>query len=88
MLLLFSNSLFSQENNYKTLIGEVINDTIDVSGIHVINGSSGGKSITDKKGFFKVGVRKNDSVYFTSVQIKTQMIIIEEPIFQSDSIRI
>ena len=88
MLLLFSNSLFSQENNYKTLIGEVINDTIDVSGIHVINGSSGGKSITDKKGFFKVGVRKNDSIYFTSVQIKTQMIIIEEPIFQSDSIRI
>jgi len=88
LLLLFSNSLFSQENNYKTLIGEVINDTIDVSGIHVINGSSGGKAITDKKGFFKVGVRKNDSIYFTSVQIKTQMIIIEEPIFQSDSIRI
>ena len=88
LLLFFSNSLLSQEKKYKTLIGEVINDTIDVSGIHVINGSSGGKTITDKDGFFKVGVRIKDSIYFTSVQIKTQMIIIEEPIFQSDSIRI
>ena len=88
LILLFTNSLFSQEKNYKTLVGEVINDTINVSGIHVINGSSGGKTITDKDGFFKVGVRKNDSIYFTSVQIKTQMIIIEEPIFKSDSIRI
>jgi len=77
-----------QEKNFKTLVGEVINDTIDVSGIHVINGSSGGKTITDKDGYFKVGVRKNDSIFFTSVQIKTQMIIIEETVFKSDSIRV
>tara|TARA_Y100001970_G_scaffold22429_1_gene26003 strand:- start:3522 stop:4277 length:756 start_codon:yes stop_codon:yes gene_type:complete len=87
-MLLFSSSLLCQEKNFKTLVGEVINDTIDVSGIHVINGSSGGKTITDKDGYFKVGVRKNDSIFFTSVQIKTQMIIIEETVFKSDSIRV
>ena len=86
--LLFSVGLIGQEKEFKTLVGEVINDSIDVSGIHVINGSSGGKSITDKNGFFKVGVRKNDSIYFTSVQIKTQMIIIEETVFKTDSIRV
>ena len=86
--LLFSVGLIGQEKEFKTLVGEVINDSIDVSGIHVINGSSGGKSITDKNGFFKVGVRKNDSIYFTSIQIKTQMIIIEETVFKSDSIRV
>ena len=80
--------MIGQEKEFKTLVGEVINDSIDVSGIHVINGSSGGKSITDKNGFFKVGVRKNDSIYFTSIQIKTQMIIIEETVFKSDSIRV
>ena len=88
LMLLFSSSLLCQEKNFKTLVGEVINDTIDVSGIHVINGSSGGKTITDKDGYFKVGVRKNDSIFFTSVQIKTQMIIIEETVFKSDSIRV
>ena len=88
LILLFSSSLLCQEKNFKTLVGEVINDTIDVSGIHVINGSSGGKTITDKDGYFKVGVRKNDSIFFTSVQIKTQMIIIEETVFKSDSIRV
>ena len=83
-----SNFLFSQERNFKTIVGEVLNDTINVSGIHVINSSSGGKTITDSDGFFKVGVRENDSIFFTSVQIKTQMIIIEKSVYEVDSIRV
>ena len=83
-----SNFLFSQERNFKTIVGEVLNDTINISGIHVINSSSGGKTITDSDGFFKVGVRKNDSIFFTSVQIKTQMIIIEKSVYEADSIRV
>ena len=86
--LLASSFLYSQENNFKTIVGEVINDTIDISGIHVINRTSGAKTITDNKGFFKVEVRENDSIFFTSVQIKTQLIIIEKAVYQSDSIRV
>ena len=78
--LLASSFLYSQENNFKTIVGEVINDTIDISGIHVINSTSGAKTITDNKGFFKVGVRENDSIFFTSVQIKTQLIISNRPL--------
>ena len=89
LFFLFASSfLYSQENNFKTIVGEVINDTIDISGIHVINSTSGAKTITDNKGFFKVGVRENDSIFFTSVQIKTQLIIIEKAVYQSDSIRV
>ena len=88
LFLFISNFLFSQERNFKTIVGEVINDTINVSGIHVINSSSGGKTITDSDGFFKVGVRENDSIFFTSVQIKTQMIIIEKSVYEADSIRV
>lgn len=87
-LVFISNFLFSQERNFKTIVGEVLNDTINVSGIHVINSSSGGKTITDSDGFFKVGVRENDSIFFTSVQIKTQMIIIEKSVYEADSIRV
>ena len=86
--IIISNFLFSQERNFKTIVGEVLNDTINVSGIHVINSSSGGKTITDNEGFFKVGVRENDSIFFTSVQIKTQMIIIEKAVYDADSIRV
>ena len=88
LFLFISNFLFSQERNFKTIVGEVLNDTINVSGIHVINSSSGGKTITDSDGFFKVGVRENDSIFFTSVQIKTQMIIIEKSVYEADSIRV
>ena len=88
LFLFISNFLFSQERNFKTIVGEVLNDTINVSGIHVINSSSGGKTITDSDGFFKVGVRENDSIFFTSVQIKTQMIIIEKSVYEVDSIRV
>lgn len=85
---LFVNIIFSQEKNFKTIIGQVVNDTISIGGIHVINSNSGSKTITDNLGFFEVGVRLNDSIFFTSVQIKPQLIIIEEDVFMSDSIRV
>ena len=65
---LFVNIIFSQEKNFKTIIGQVVNDTISIGGIHVINSNSGSKTIT--------------------VQIKPQLIIIEEDVFMSDSIRV
>jgi len=78
----------AQKSEFKTLFGEVANDSIDISGIHVINASSGGKTITDQKGTFKIGIRKTDSIYFSSVQIKKQLIVITEQIYSSDSIKV
>ena len=78
----------AQTAEFKTLFGEVVNDSIDISGIHVINANSGGKTITDQKGSFQIGVRKMDSVYFSSVQIKKQLIIMTDQIYNSDSIKV
>ena len=78
----------AQTTEFKTLFGEVVNDSIDVSGIHVINASSGGKTITDLSGSFQIGIRKMDSVYFSSVQIKKQLIVITDQIYSSDSIKV
>ena len=78
----------AQTTEFKTLFGEVVNDSIDISGIHVINANSGGKTITDQQGSFQIGVRKMDSVYFSSVQIKKQLIVITEQIYSSDSIKV
>ena len=65
-----SNFLFSQERNFKTIVGEVLNDTINISGIHVINSSSGGKTITDSDGFFKVGVREMIQFFLLLFKLK------------------
>jgi len=78
----------AQTAEFKTLFGEVVNDSIDISGIHVINANSGGKTITDQKGSFQIGVRKMDSVYFSSIQIKKQLIVITDQIYSSDSIKV
>ena len=64
----------AQTAEFKTLYGEVVNDSIDISGIHVINANSGGKTITDQKGSFQIGVRKMDSVYFSSVQMMKNLL--------------
>ena len=75
----------AQTAEFKTLFGEVVNDSIDISGIHVINANSGGKTITDQKGSFQIGVRKMDSVYFSSIQIKKQLIVITCLLYTSDA---
>ncbi len=88
IFLLFTSFLISQESKIKTFNGQVINDDVEKSGIVVINKNSGGKVITNKDGYFQIGVRLNDSIYLRSVQIKTHYIIINEDVFKSDSIKV
>ena len=41
--------VFSQTNeDYKSFNGEVISDSLNLSGIHIVNKSSGAKSITNE----------------------------------------
>ena len=88
IFLLFTSFLISQESKIKTFNGQVINDDVEKSGIVVINKNSGGKVITNKDGYFQIGVRLNDSIYLRSVQIKTHYIIVNEDVFKSDSIKV
>ena len=78
----------TQVNEIKTLTGEIINNDIDKSGIVILNKSTGGTTISDVNGFFKIGVRLNDSIYLRSLQIKAHLIFINENIFKSDSLRV
>ena len=89
-LILFGAHLnFSQTiENYKLFTGEVVSDTLNISGLHVINKTSGAKSITDKVGVFKIGVKKNDTIVISSIQTKTKVIIVNSKIFNQDLITI
>ena len=75
-------SVFSQnKQNFKTLRGEIVNDSVSISGIHIINKTSGSKTITNINGVFEIGVKKQDTIIISSVQIKPRVIVVEEEIF-------
>ena len=75
-------SVFSQnKQNFKTLKGEIVNDSVSISGIHIINKTSGSKTITNINGVFEIGVKKQDTIIISSVQIKPRVIVMEEEIF-------
>ena len=81
--------VFSQKKqNYKVFKGEVVNDSLNISGIHIINKTSGSRSITNQNGIFEIGVKRNDTIVLSSIQIKPHMIIIDSKIFDQDLIRV
>jgi hypothetical protein len=86
--ILVSILTFSQNLEIKELNGLIVNDEIEKSGIVIINKTSGGSTITNNDGFFRIGVRLNDSLYIRSVQIKDYFMYVNENIINSDSLRI
>ena len=70
LLFFFSVLSFSQNTEIKTLSGEVVNNDIEKSGIVIINKSTGGTTITDKEGFFRIGVRLKDSLFLDPSKLK------------------
>jgi hypothetical protein len=84
-----SHLVFSQKKqNFKTFKGEVVNDSLVISGVHIINKTSGAKAITNQDGLFEIGVKRNDTIIISSIQIKSHFIIIEPKIFDQDLIKI
>ena len=58
-------SIYTQTNqNFKILKGEIVNDSINLSGIHIINKTSGSKTITNFDGEFEIGIQKKTQLLF------------------------
>lgn len=82
-------SVYSQtKQSFKTLKGEIVNDSVSISGIHIINKTSGSKTITNINGIFEIGVKKQDTIIISSVQIKPRVIIIEDEILNQIYLKI
>lgn len=81
--------LFSQTNeDYKSFKGEVVSDSLNLSGIHIVNKNSGAKSITNQNGLFTIGVKKNDTILISSIQIKTHVIVINPKVFKQNKVKV
>lgn len=66
---------FAQDKNLE-LFGSVSIDSISSEGIHVINKSSNKATLTNQYGEFRIVVKENDTLLFTSIQIKNKKITI------------
>ena len=89
LLLVFfcgTKALFSQQ--FKEITGRIVNDSLSVSGIHVINKTKGNAEITTADGEFKVVVSPGDLLIFSAVQFKTKMVSIDEQLFDSKALTI
>lgn len=54
------------------------------SGIHIYNKSSGKGNVSDAEGNFELQVKEGDSVYFTALQFKELLVIIEGGIVEKE----
>lgn len=84
LFLFFSFFSFSQNIKIKELKGQLVNDSLDVSGVHVVNKSSGATTISDRKGTFSVLTKLNDTLVFSAVQIQIRAIVIDTTFFDQD----
>lgn len=79
----------SQTNqNFKILKGEVVNDSIDLSGIHIINKTSGSKTITNTKGKFEIGIQIKDTIIISSIQIIPRVLVIDDKLHKQEFFKV
>ncbi|MFD0862664.1 carboxypeptidase-like regulatory domain-containing protein [Sungkyunkwania multivorans] len=73
---------------FKELRGKVLHNRNSIVGIHVLNTTTGATTITDEEGFFEIGVRLNDTLFFSAVQYNHQTLVISAEILQQKVVNI
>lgn len=68
-------------NGQDQLLYGKITNTEDVEGIHIMNKTTRYNSVTDQNGNFSIVVRKNDTLYISSVHYVPDRIVITEDIY-------
>lgn len=75
---LFFLFLFQNTFSQTVEISGVVSSKIGVENIHVINKTAQFFTITNKNGEFKISVRLNDTVTFSSIQHKIKTVVIDK----------
>jgi hypothetical protein len=72
----------------KELRGIVVEDTLGVSDVHVLNLTALRATITDEEGFFRMQVAQGDTLLFSAIRYKRTSLVITNTIMESVSILI
>ncbi len=73
-----AQNFFSHE-----LEGKVLSKDKDVADVHVMNITTGRATITDVEGYFKIAVRRNDTLIFSAVQYKKKLLVLSQDMMNS-----
>ena len=74
--------------NIQDFSGKVVSDSLDISGIHVVNKNSGATTITNQKGEFSIGVQPTDTIIFSAVHIKLQALVLDSLVVSQPEINV
>ena len=74
--------------NIQDFSGKVVSDSLDISGIHVVNKNSGATTITNRKGEFSIGVQPTDTIIFSAVHIKLKALVLDSLVVSQPEINV
>ena len=77
-----------QAQSIEDFSGKVISDSLDISGIHVVNKNSGATTITNRKGEFSIGAKPTDTILFSAVHIKLQALVMDSLVLSQPEINV
>jgi len=72
----------------RSIIGRVINDSISVESIHIINKNTKKGTISNQYGVFKIPVALNDTLIFEGIQFKKKELVITAQMLKIKSVEI
>ncbi len=78
ILFLTVNLISAQSNEGKTLKGKVVCESVDLSGIYIINLRNDAATETEKGGYFHMNVAVGDTLMFSAIQIKGKKIVLTQ----------
>lgn len=86
----FSESLYAQisANGRSELRGIVVEDTIGVPDVHILNLSGRTATISDAEGYFRVEVKPGDTLVFSAVRYRRTSLVITNEVLDVSSILI
>ena len=78
IVFLFVQVVFAQTGNVKELRGKIIADSVAVDRITIENVTTDKTAFSDANGFFTIGVKENDVLVFTAVNLEGLRMKIDE----------
>ena len=77
LFLIFSSQILAQDSRVK-ISGLVLNDTLRIENVHVINKSTQMGTLTNAKGQFKINASVKDTLMFSNIQFENKIVIITQ----------
>lgn len=84
LFLFFLFSYLSYSQNDTIIKGKIVSDLTDLEGIHVINRSKQKGTVTARGGYFEIYANTNDSIIFSSVNLKGITYLVKKDDFEKE----